>query len=161
MGNIEFDEAQVGLINSGGMIGSFLGLLAMPHVAKAGAPNAIPYSVTFVGATTLGLLGGGVLGRTLDMTWGEVLLCDLAGVLGGIGGAGVALAASGGNELGLTLPPAVGVVGGYGVGLALVHTWRSSRGAPVLRNAPTLRPMASAAFDGERAVPTFGIAGVL
>jgi hypothetical protein len=162
-----FDEAQVSMINSGGTVGALLGLLILPNLSAAGVINTLPYSLTFVGTTVAGLAGGAFLGRTLDFTWGETLLCDLGLVLGGVlGGTATFVVAPslGGSPattqalVGTSLPM-VGVLGGYAATLAFVSTWRAGRGAPLWRQAPNLRSVVSLAPVGRGAVPVLGMAG--
>jgi hypothetical protein len=159
-----FDEAQAGLVNSGGFVGAVLGFLLDANLAASGFSDISVLSGAWVASTSVGLLAGGGLGRVLDMTWGEVLLCDLSGVLGLLlgGAASIAPAGSLQNVFVATAIPAVGLVGGYGAGIAIVTQWRSSRGAPILRGPPkaaALAPATSFAVIDGRAVPTFGLAG--
>jgi hypothetical protein len=127
-----------------------------------------PYTAAYVVSTGAGIAAGAALGQWLDMTWGEVLLCDLGGVLGLIGGgtAGYAIAlAAGGN--GGTTPvylvtgaTGVGVLAGYGAGIAIVETWRKSRGAPLIRGAPDVMPAPVSLVDSHgHAVAGLGVVG--
>jgi hypothetical protein len=160
---VSFDEAQVSMINSGGAIGATLGLLLLPNLAAAGVTEVAPYSLAFAGTTTAGLAAGGLLGRSLQLTWGEALLCDLAAVLGGFAGGTASLLM--GTVTGspsvtfMTAIPAIGVVGGYGAGLLFVSQWRLSRGAPIWRDGPELRPIVSSVSTGRVNVPTVGVVG--
>lgn len=159
---IPFDEAQVSMINSGGFIGGTLGVLALPNLLSAQVEGIAPYSLTFAGATTVGLVAGGIVGRKLSLTWGEALLCDLGGVLGGIAGGTVSVVLGGAgvdNVTLLTLPPAVGLVAGYVGGAVFVSQWRANRGAPVWRDAPAVRPTAMAIVSGQNVVPGVGVVG--
>gem|GEM_PF-1450772 len=159
---VTFDEAQVGMINSGGLIGSGVGLLLLPNLASAGVLDTSMYSLTFIGSTMIGLTAGGIVGRTVNYTWGETLLCDLGAVLGVVAGGTVSVVAgmSGATEMPLlTAPPAVGLVGGYVVSALIVREWRASRGAPIWRDAPSVRPVAMAVPVGRTMVPTVGVMG--
>ena len=159
---VPFDEAQVSMINSGGMMGSTVGLLLLPNLAAAGVQDTSMYSLTFIGSTMLGLTAGGVVGRYANYTWGETLLCDLGAVLGVVAGgtASVVLGLSGGNNMALlTAPPAVGLVGGYVVTALMVREWRANRGAPIWRDAPSVRPVAMAIPVGRSVVPSLGVMG--
>lgn len=159
---VTFDEAQVGMINSGGLIGSGVGLLLLPNLAAANVGDTSMYSLTFIGSTLVGLTAGGIVGRTVNYTWGETLLCDLGAVLGVVAGGTVSVVAgmSGATEMPLlTAPPAVGLVGGYVVSALIVREWRAGRGAPIWRDAPSVRPVAMAVPVGKTMVPTVGVMG--
>jgi hypothetical protein len=162
-----FDEAQVSMLNSGGVAGSLVGMLILPALSSFRVINALPYSAAFVGSTVGGLALGAGLGRTLDLTWGETLLCDLGLVLGGVLGGTASFVVSPSTSS-LDYPtrtvitsvlPAVGLLGGYGAALAFVTSWRAGRGAPVWREAPRLRTIAAAVPVGAKLVPIWGLAG--
>lgn len=159
---VPFDEAQVSMINSGGLMGSTVGLLLLPNLAAAGVQDVSMYSMTYIGSTMLGLTAGGVVGRHANYTWGETLLCDLGAVLGVVAGgtASVVLGLSGSNNTLLqTATPAVGLVGGYVVTALMVREWRADRGAPIWRDAPSVRPVAMAIPVGRSVVPSLGVMG--
>lgn len=156
---VSFDEAQVSMINSGGAIGATLGLLALPHLSAAGVSDVAPYSLAFAGATTVGLVGGGLLGRSLALTWGEALLCDLGAVLGIFAGGTAVLVAGLPSLAFATAVPAIGLVGGYTGGLLFVGQWRASRGAPIWRDGPDVRPVVTSLFTGREQVPAVGVSG--
>jgi hypothetical protein len=156
---VSFDEAQVSMINSGGAIGATLGLLALPNIASWGVPGVLPYSLAFAGATTAGLVGGGLLGRSLALTWGEALLCDLGAVLGIFAGGTIVAVAGAPSLVFTTAVPAIGLVGGYAGGLVFVGQWRASRGAPIWRDGPDVRPVVTSLFTGREQVPAVGVTG--
>ncbi len=162
---MSFDEAQVAMINSGGIVGAALGIVVDANLASASAGQASPttLSLAFVGSTALGLGVGGLLGRRYALTWGEALLCDLGLVLGGvIGGTGsivFGLATGGVNVPVVTFLPLAGMVAGYGAGMFFVGQWRDGRGVPVLRGLPAVRPIVSTLTTGRAVVPSVGVAG--
>ncbi len=145
---VEFDEAQVSLINTGGWIGSLLGLLILPNYATYGAffgPGTLAlYGATYAALATAGLLGGGVAGRFLHLTWGEALLADLGGVAGVVLGGALSLGvvATTGGTLGQASVPfvtgavALGALGGAAGAIGGAMVWRNARGAPLLRGEP-------------------------
>ncbi|MBM4282300.1 MAG: hypothetical protein FJ137_16610 [Deltaproteobacteria bacterium] len=164
-----FDEAQVAMLNSGGIAGATIGVLLLPNLSVFRVSNVLPYSLNFVGATVAGLAAGTALGRIVDLTWGETLICDLGMVLGGVlGGTGSLVSGSFSGSwpettrvLVATALPAVGLIGGYGAALGFLTSWRSTRGAPIWREAPKLRVIAGVLPVGRGVVPTWGLAGEL
>jgi hypothetical protein len=55
--------------------------------------------------------------------------------------------------------PAIGLVGGYAGGLVFVGQWRASRGAPIWRDGPDVRPVVTSLFTGREQVPAVGVTG--
>jgi hypothetical protein len=166
---LDFDEAEVSVMNSGGAAGMLIGLLIFPNLDAANIDGPLPYSATFVGSTVAGLGAGALVGRTFDLTWGESLLCDLGMVLGGVLGGTTSVLASPivasmpqqGATAVVTSLPAVGLVGGYGAMLGFVTSWRGARGAPIWRDAPPVHTIAALVPVGRDVVPTWGLAGEL
>lgn len=135
---LELDAADVSLINSGGILGSMLGVLGIANltgVANVSDQGAL--AATYIAGNLVGLAGGGLLANWLDLTWGQTLMGDLGAVVGGItfglGTAGALMLAGGNNEdLGIMLitgAVAAGAVGGYATGL-VVSTRVLPQGAP-------------------------------
>ena len=152
------DGPQVSLLNSGGIMGSFLGGMVLVNLATRNVQGNWPYALTYMGGNVAGLAAGYALGRVLDLSWGETLIGDLGMVLGGVvtstATAGTLLLI-GGNADGvvvgtiITSAASMGVVGGYAAGLAVVSALRGAKKA-VWRTAldgVVLEPAALAVFD--------------
>ena len=90
-------SAEVSMINTGGWVGMLFGFLTLPTLEVWNINSSITGSLSFIGATSLGLTSGYLLSQVLDFNWGETLLLDLGGVLGLVTGGTLlfALTASG------------------------------------------------------------------
>lgn len=159
-----FDAAQVSLVNSGGAIGSFLGGMVAINMLQAGVEGTAPYALTYMAGNAIGLVGFGVLGNTLKLSWSETLIGDLGmvigGTVGGLGMMGLLLSTNGDNAdaaVGLiTGAASVGVVGGYAGGLLVATMLRSDDAAHTPLVAMT--PNTGAVLDaGGAIVPTMGM----
>lgn len=160
-----FDAAQVSLVNSGGALGSFLGGMVAINMLQQGVQGTAPYAFTYMAGNAVGLVGFGVLGNTLKLTWSETLIGDLGMVIGGtVGGLGMvgALLSMGGNNNGAAVTlttgaASVGAVGGYAAGLlvaTMLRTGDDISAAPKV----ALTPSSGAVVDGTGAlVPTMGM----
>lgn len=167
---LNLTEAQVGLINSGGMIGATWSPASVANVAEVMGQGADPRGVAIASLApiTLGLVGGGVLGAFVPMTWGEVLICDLGGVLGLVGGGAAMLASTNSGSPVLLFLPAAGALAGWSATAVGVVSWRSMRaaGAAAASRGPSpgtpFRLMAPLMLDRNGAiVPSIGVQGVL
>jgi hypothetical protein len=148
---LPFDEAQVSLINTGGWVGSLVGGLVLIDMAVFRvAPDSLStYGLTYSGIALGTLLGAGVLGRFVHLTWGEALLIDLGAVLGSVSFGAVSVGVMiGGLGFGMS-PEAItlavtssiggGALIGAGAALAGGLAWRAFRGERLLRDLSVLR----------------------
>lgn len=95
-----FSSAEVSMLNTGGWVGVLFGFLTLPTLETWNINGALYGSLSFIGATSLGLTSGFLLSQVIDLNWGETLLLDLGGVLGLVTGGTLlfALTASGALE---------------------------------------------------------------
>lgn len=168
---LELTSGQVGLLNSGGLIGWLWGQaiadrLKAPSEPYTGGPGPVELALGQSLPIPAGLLVGGVLAGFLDMSWGEALLCDLGGVLGLVAGGALSLAGVSGWGLNLVWP-AAGATTGWVLSLAGMTLWRVARGASASSSgsegsqASAWRLTLPALFDRNgRAVPGLGVEGV-
>jgi hypothetical protein len=142
-------SAQVSMLNTGGWVGSLLGVFALLDITAAGnAVNGGALSAAYLGISTLGLAGGALAGTFIDFTWGETLLLDLGGVLGLVAGGTIGLAVASQNVFpgAAGTDFATGMAGGgtllgLGAMAATLITLRTLDNKPLLRNlgiAPTV-----------------------
>jgi hypothetical protein len=160
-----FDAAQVSLVNSGGALGSFLGAMAVTNLAANQVGGVAPYTLTYMAGNAAGLVGFGILGNLVEVTWSETLIGDLGMVLGatvvGLGTVGVLIStqANLSNQtatLLMTGATSLGAVGGYAAGLGIAMAVRPK---PALApSALNVLPMSSFVVDKAGALaPTLGL----
>lgn len=139
----ELDTAQVSMINTGGILGTFGGILLLVNFTELASSQPLFASAFLMAGTTLGLVGGGAAGQMLQYEWGETLLCDggmlVGGLLGGAASFAIANSTINGIDRGtarflLTSIPFAGALGGMVGTCAAVSSWRGDRGAPVWRS---------------------------
>lgn len=139
----ELDTAQVSMINTGGILGTFGGILLLVNFSELTSSQPLFASAFLMAGTTLGLVGGGAAGQMLQYEWGETLLCDggmlVGGLLGGAASFAIANSTINGIDRGtarflLTSIPFAGALAGMVGTCAAVSSWRGDRGAPVWRS---------------------------
>ena len=158
---LRLDTTAVSMVNSGGIWGSVIGGLVMTNLANSQVTEASAYSAVYIGASMLGLVGGGLLSQTVNVSWGETLIFDLGAVISGsvmgFGSAGIMLATGNDGKYAtpiLTSAIGVGVLGGYAAGM-LASSMLRGADAPFWRSfganikPTTAKPMAVVDLKGQ------------
>ena len=144
---LRLDTPSVSMVNSGGIWGSVVGGLVMLNLANARVQPSAAYSAAYIGANFVGLVGGGLLSQTVNVSWGETLVFDLGAVIGGsvlgFGTTGLLIASGNDGQFAtpiITSAVGVGVIGGYAVGMVTTSMLRGVD-APFLRSfGATVKP---------------------
>lgn len=160
---LTLSEAQVGLINSGGMLGATWSPGIMGNLNNGGGYDARSLALGSVAPIAAGLVAGGVLGALVPMSWGEVLICDLGGVLGLVAGGALMLSLPySGSPMPAYLPPAGALIGWSGTAAGVV-VWRHLRGesgSPGRSSRAQMQLTAPVVLDRRGApVPALGVIG--
>ncbi len=156
----DLDSSQVSMVNTGGWVGSFIGLLSLTVLGDWGIEDNTLLSLSYISFGTLWLAAGSLTSQQVELTWGETLICDLGAVLGAVLAGTVvfsldAAGATDGLPDGLHAPMlsgslALGTVAGLIGTTAGLGWWRSTQGKPLWR-------VAALGIEPRIGVPTFMI----